>query len=179
MQKDHDAIEELIETSYLLGKSEQEIREDLAHFVGLCRKTLSTQVQDKKKMNVLAAKLNRIKEEVLADRTMLPKQAERVWADGTAMSATEWLAERTARNKRLVLRAIEECDPQLVALIQKERFGEPAHSFDAAHGKRPIIADARNTLRSNRRKLLFLKIAYIIAVIGVFLLVALTIQVGR
>ncbi|MCD6334534.1 MAG: hypothetical protein J7M27_04305 [Candidatus Latescibacteria bacterium] len=46
MQKDRDAIEELIETSYLLGKSEQEIREDLAHFVGLCRKTLNTHVQD-------------------------------------------------------------------------------------------------------------------------------------
>ena len=179
MQKVRDAIEELIETSYLLGKSEQEIREDLAHFVGLCRKTLSTHVQDKQKMNVLAAKLNRIKEEVLADRTMLPNQAERVWADGTAMSATEWLAERTARNKRLMLKAIGECDPQLVALIQKERFGEAAHSFDAAQDRRPIIADARNTLRTNKRKLLFLKIAYVIAAIGVFLLVALTIQVGR
>ena len=176
MQKDHDAIEELIETSYLLGKSEQEIREDLAHFVGLCRKVLGAHVQDKKKTNVLAAKMNRIKEEVLADRTMLPNQADRLRADGTAMSSTEWLAERTARNKRLVLKAIGECDPQLVALIQKERFGEPAHSFDPTQGKRPIIADARNTLRTNKRKLLFLKIAYIIAVIGVFLLVALTIR---
>ena len=176
MQKDHDAIEELIETSYLLGKSEQEIREDLAHFVGLCRKVLSTHVQDKKKMNVLAAKLNRIKEDVLAGKNVPLGKEDRLWADGTAMSATEWLAERAARNKRLVLKAIGECDPQLVALIQKERFGEAAYSFDPAQGKRPIIADARNTLRSSKRKLLFFKIAYVIAVIGVFLLVALTIR---
>jgi hypothetical protein len=179
MQKDHDAIEELIETSYLLGLSEQEIREDVVHFVGICGKVLRAHVQDEKIMNALAARMDLIKEEVLAGKDMLPSREERLRADGTVMSGTEWFAEWAARNKHLVLKDIGECNPRWAALIQQERFGEPAHPFDTAQGKRPVIADARNTLRSNKRKLLFLKIAYIIAVIGVSLLVALTIQVGR
>jgi len=172
MQKVQDAIEELIETSYLLGMSEQEIREDLGYFIGLCGKVLRAHVQNKKTMNELAAKLNVIKEEVFADGKVLPDREKMRRADGTMMSSTEWLAERAARNKRLILKAIEECDPRLVALIQKERFyGGASHPA--------LGVDGRYALRSRKIKLLLLKIAYVIAVVCVFLLAYLMIQVGR
>ena len=171
MQKVQDAIEELIETSYLLGLSEQEIREDLVYFMGICGKVLRAHVQDKTTMNELVAKLNLIKEEVLAGGKTFPNREEMLRADGTMRSFTEWLAERAARNKRLILKAIEECDPGLVALIQEERFygGTPHPPFDV---------DGRYALRSSRIKLLLLKIAYVLAVVCIFLLVYLMIRVG-
>ena len=177
MQKVQDAIEELIETSYLLGMSEQEIREDLVYFVGICGKVLRAHVHDKKTMDELADKLNLIKEEVSAGRKAFPSREEMLRTDGTIMSSTEWLAERAARNKRLVLKAIEDCDPRLVALIQEERFYGGTPRSPLSVGQYTSL-DRRYALRGSKIKLFLLKIAYVLAVVCIFLLVYLMIRVG-
>lgn len=118
MMRTSEYIEEIIEESYLLGLSEGEIRANLEQFVETCGCVIREHVQDKKQLDMLAEKLARARALSLIE--------DRVAEGKPAQAPREELAERVARSKRLILRAIGECNPRLVELIEQTRFpGQP------------------------------------------------------
>lgn len=122
MQKIRDMVQEVIEESYLLGRTEEEIWADLTRFVELCNRVIREHVKDRKALNALASKLSLIKQDVLTNASRPSNREDLLQPDGRPKSYLELLAEKAARNKRLVLKAIEECDPRLAQLIQTQRF---------------------------------------------------------
>ena len=54
-----ESINEMIEESYLLGLTENEIKEDLDNFVEICGKVIYENVHDRKQMQKLTKKLAR------------------------------------------------------------------------------------------------------------------------
>ena len=122
MQKIRDMVQEAIEESYLLGMTEEEIWADLTRFVELCNRVIREHVRNGKALNELASKLSLVKQDVLTNASSSSKREDLIRPDGRPKSYLELLAEKAARNKRLVLKAIEECDPHLVQLIQAQRF---------------------------------------------------------
>jgi len=114
MMRTSEYIEEVIEESYLLGLSEGEIRANLEQFVETCGRVIRDHVHDKKQLDILAEKLARARAlSLIEDR----------WGEGKPVQAPhEDLAERVARSKRLILRAIGECNPRLVEMIEQTRF---------------------------------------------------------
>lgn len=118
MMRTSEYIEEVIEESYLLGLSEPEIRANLDQFVETCGRVIRNHVHDKKQMQMLAEKLARARA-----LSLIEDHRESGWGEGEPVRAqNETLAERVARNKRLILRAIGECDPRLVERINQVRF---------------------------------------------------------
>ena len=111
-----DAIEEMIEESYLLGLSEEEILADFSRFIDTCYTVIQDNVKSRAALSRLAENLAREKTSTrLADQsTDLGKVAAR--------DAQRACAEKAARRKRMVLKAIADYDPQLVRLINKQRF---------------------------------------------------------
>ncbi len=124
----NELIEEAIEESYLLGLSDDEILENLDRFIDTCIGVIQTHVHDRKSMKLLAEKL--------AHARLISLIESR---DGDSPLETEPLlpgeeplgnplAERAARSKRVILGAIAECDPSLVARIERARFPDsPIH----------------------------------------------------
>lgn len=116
-----EAINELIEESYLLGLSEHEIRQDFEHFVRTCFSVIHDNVKDRAAINSLTENLAREKTCILiadhpqgAGSGVSEEEAEKL--------ATEVFAEKAARRKRLILRTIGRYDPELVRLIDEQRF---------------------------------------------------------
>ena len=126
MTRVKEAIEEMIEESYLLGLTEQEIRADFKRFIDTCYTVIQQNVKDRAVVSSLAEDLAREQTVILiADRTEdgpdLPLKAK-----SSTKSPEEEFSERAAHRKRQILRIIAECDPQLVRLIDENRFqGEP------------------------------------------------------
>ena len=58
MPSTNERIDQLIEESYLLSLSEEEIRSDLDRFVEVCGKVIRENVHDRKQMQELAQKLD-------------------------------------------------------------------------------------------------------------------------
>lgn len=121
----NEFIEEAIEESYLLGLSESEIRTNLDRFIDTCGRVIREHVHDRVQMQALAEKLARARALSLIENhregewgEVLPTQEQ-----GDTLDS---LAERVARNKRLILRAIAECDPTLVERIDQMRFPNSA-----------------------------------------------------
>ena len=70
MSRVKDAIEEMIEESYLVGLSDDEIRTDFSHFIDTCFGVLQRNVRDRAAISGLAEDLAREKTCILiADRT--------------------------------------------------------------------------------------------------------------
>ncbi|MDP6037799.1 MAG: hypothetical protein QGG64_04555 [Candidatus Latescibacteria bacterium] len=117
----NEFIEEAIEESYLLGLSESEIRTNLDHFIDTCGRVIREHVHDRKQMQALAEKLARARA-----LSLIENHQEGEWGEvippQNQDDALDSLAERVARNKRLILRAIAECDPALVERIDQIRF---------------------------------------------------------
>lgn len=134
MQKIRDMVQEVIEESYLLGRTEEEIWADLTRFVELCNRVIREHVRNRKALDELASRLSLVKQDVLTNASGSHRREDLVRPDGRPKSYLELLAEKAARNKRLVLKAIEECDPRLVQLIQAQRFSK---EVDAMPRKRP------------------------------------------
>ena len=117
----NEFIEEAIEESYLLGLSDSEIKANLDHFIDTCGRVIREHVHDRKQMQMLAEKLARARALSLIENhqegewdDILPPQEQNDTQDS--------LAERVARNKRIILSAISECDPSLVERIDQARF---------------------------------------------------------
>ena len=116
-----DAIEEIIEESYLLGLSEAEIREDFRRFIDTCYGVIEANVKNREAISGLAEDLAREKTCVLiADHS--DEAAAFDEAGGKIKDAQEPFAEKIARRKRMILKAIADYDPQLVRLIDEQRF---------------------------------------------------------
>ena len=122
MTKVKEAIEEMIEESYLLGLSEQEIRADFKRFIDTCYAVIQENVKDREAVSGLAEDLAREQTVILiADRAEegpdLPLKEKT-----SGKSPEEEFSERAAHRKRQILRIIAEYDPQLVRLIDEHRF---------------------------------------------------------
>ena len=111
-----DAIEEMIEESYLLGLSEEEILADFSRFIDTCYTVIQDNVKSREALSCLAENLAREKTSTRSadDSTALGEIA--------AKDAQRACAEKAARRKRMVLKAIADYDPHLVRLINEQRF---------------------------------------------------------
>jgi len=124
MSKVKEAIEEMIEESYLLGLSEQEIRQDFKRFIDTCYAVIHDNIKDHQVVSGLAENLAReqtcilIADRVESGSSDLEAAAE---AEGER-SPEEEFSERVARRKRQILRTIAQHDPRLVRLIDAQRF---------------------------------------------------------
>jgi len=129
-----EAIEEMIEESYLLGLSEQEIRRDFKRFIDACYEVIQENVKDRFVVSGLADNLAREQTVILiADRAEASGVDITVGdLDGSSVdpeadtqahhAATQEFSGKVARRKRQILRTIAQYDPQLVRLIDAHRF---------------------------------------------------------
>ena len=116
-----DAIEEMIEESYLLGLSEDEIRDDFRRFIDTCYTVIQANVKNREAISGLAEDLAREKTCILiADHSGEEETAFE--EEGEVKDPQEAFAEKVARRKRMILKAIADYDPQLVRLIDERRF---------------------------------------------------------
>ena len=124
MSKVKEAIEEMIEESYLMGLSEQEIRQDFKRFIDTCYAVIQQNVRDRDVVSGLAENLAREQTCILiADRAEAAESGVEVAEEtGNARSPEEEFSERVARRKRQILRTIAKHDPRLVRLIDAQRF---------------------------------------------------------
>ncbi|MEC9379142.1 MAG: hypothetical protein VX528_09260 [Candidatus Latescibacterota bacterium] len=146
-----EAIEEMIEESYLLGLSQHEVRQDFKRFIDTCYAVIQENVKDRDAVSGLAECLAREQTVILiADRA----ETERTEAAGTieeaadqaleaiasdetvddAARAAHEFSEKVARRKRQILRTIAEVDPRLVRLIDGQRF-----QGEADEPQRPVF----------------------------------------
>lgn len=132
MTKVKEAIEEVIEESYLLGLSEPEIRKDFKRFIDTCFVVIHDHVKDRDVVTGLAESLAREQTCILiADRGEGSGEVGVSQGSGEQQATLEEFSEKVARRKRQILRTIAKYDPQLVRLIDEQRFqgeggGEPS-----------------------------------------------------
>lgn len=117
-----DAIEEIIEESYLLGLSEAEIREDFKRFIDTCYTIIESNVKNREAISGLAEDLAREKTCILIADHSDGEEAVFDEEGGEVKNAQVAFAEKVARRKRMILKAIADYDPQLVRLIDEQRF---------------------------------------------------------
>ena len=150
-----EAIEEMIEESYLLGLSQHEVRQDFKRFIDTCYAVIQENVKDRDAVSGLAECLAREQTVILiADRAETERteaadtvedaieeaadQAlEAIASDETvddAARAAHEFSEKVARRKRQILRTIAEVDPRLVRLIDGQRF-----QGEADEPQRPVF----------------------------------------
>ena len=130
-----EAIEEMIEESYLLGLSEQEIRQDFKRFIDACFTVIQENVKDRAVVSGLAESLAHEQTVLIAGRAEAGSGEVSV-EEG---AASREFSEKVARRKRQILRAIAEHDPALVRLIDAHRFqgdGEEPRSSAALSWRR-------------------------------------------
>jgi hypothetical protein len=159
-----ESINEMIEESYLLSLSESEIRMDLERFVEMCSRVISENIHDKKQMQKLSEKLARARALSLVEDYQGTEDSEIFTESQSVRPSRKRFAEKVARNKRLILRAIRECDPRLEGLIEQERF--PGISQGQFTQPLPL-----HTGSKSRAKDLFLKSCYLITLFFVLFLV--------
>lgn len=163
----NERIDQLIEESYLLSLSEEEIRADLDRFVEVCGKVIRENVHDRKQMQELAQKLARARalsliEDQHDDDDELGL-AEPFEIEEEGRNSKEVFAEKVARNKCLILRTIRECNPGLEDLIDKERY--PTLADD------PQQAMPFTTGSGSSPKDMVFKVFYVVTLLFVLLLV--------
>jgi hypothetical protein len=135
-----EAIEEMVEESYLLGLSEDEIRQNFLRFIDTCHAVVRTHVRDRAAGSGLAERLAREKTLLqIADRAQAARGSSAV-AEGPGVpvpEAADGFAERVARRKRVVLRTIGAFDPRLVRLIDERRFQAGTGPSQGSGPRRP------------------------------------------
>ena len=160
-----ESIDEMIEESYLLGMNESEIKADLDRFVEICGRVIYENVRDRKQMHRLTEKLARARALSLIEDHPDPTPEPVVpGEERSARSARERFVERVARNKRLIMKAIMECDPKLESLIEQARF--PATDSEAA----PATPSEDSRPKPKFRDL-FLKTCYAVSLLIILLLI--------
>ena len=161
-----EAIEAIIEESYLLGLSEEEICNDFKSFIDTCYGVIETNVVDRKVINGLAESLAREKTcALISERSAGPEPRTMSTEGQEQLESGELFAERVAQRKRLILKTIAEYDPKLVRLIDQERFqGE----YKEVKPRRIKIKDHGNW---ERAKFLLLKCGYATTIALIVLLI--------
>ncbi len=159
-----ESIDEMIEESYLLGLSESEISADLDRFVEICGRVIHNNIHDRKQMRVLAEKLARARTLGLIEERREDEEDRPPAVEGTVKSSRQRFARRVARNKRLILRTMRDCDPKLERLIEQERF--PEGSKRELRSELPVKIESRS-----RFKVLLLRTCYVSTLLLVLLLV--------
>ncbi|MEE2754306.1 MAG: hypothetical protein VX910_10020 [Candidatus Latescibacterota bacterium] len=167
MPNPNETIDQLIEESYLLSLSEEEIRSDLDRFVEVCGKVIREHVHDQKQMQELAHKLARARalsliEDKNSDENGI-EMPEPFGIEDGSRSPKQLFAEKVARNKCLILKTIRDCNPALEELIEKERY--------PALGQENVSAMPfwTGTVRSSKG--MVFKVFYVITLLFVLLLV--------
>lgn len=160
-----ESIDEMIEESYLLSLSESEIRADLERFVEICGRVIHENVHDRKQMQKLTEKLARARALSLIEEHREAGGEERFGEERAVKSSRERFAEKVARNKRLILRTIRECDPRLEQLIEQARF--PGQKSDYFSQALPLSGPGSRS----RARDLFLKACYAVTLLFFLLLV--------
>ena len=123
MSRVREAIEEMIEESYLVGLSAEEIRQDFKDFIDTCYAVIHDNVRDRRVVSTLAESLAREQTLVLiADRASGVSVGVDLRNDSPVRSTREVFAEKVARRKRQILKTIAHHDPHLVQLIDARRF---------------------------------------------------------
>ena len=171
MTKVREAIEEIIEESYLLGRSEREVRQDFKRFIDTCYAVIHDHIKDREAASSLLEDLERDQTVILiADRGDSPGEAEPdggTGASGRTPSADDF-CEKVARHKRQILRAIAKYDPELVRLIDEHRFqGEMDEPLRPRFSRKP---PGGRQIDWSAMKLQLLKIGYALT-IGLIILV--------
>jgi len=161
-----EAIEEMIEESYLLGLSKDEIRQDFRRFIDTCYEVIHTNVKDREVISGLAEDLAREKTCILiADRSPGAEGGPGVQEEGESGGVHEAFAEKVAHRKRMILRTIGDYDPRLVRLIDEQRFQGNVKEVERPRFK---IRKRRNW---ERHRLLLLKFGYATTVVLIILLI--------
>ena len=167
MPRTNERIDQLIEESYLLSLTEEEIRADLDRFVEGCDKVIQENVNDRKQMQELTQKLARARAlSLIEDQHEDEKHleiAEPFELEDSSHTPKEVFAEKVARNKCLILRTIRDCNPGLEDLIDRERYPTMADKSDTAI---PF-----STSSGTSRKDLVFKVFYVVTLLFVLLLV--------
>jgi hypothetical protein len=179
-----EAIEEMIEESYLLGLSKQEIRKDFKRFIDACYAVIQENVKDRTIVSGLAENLAREQTVILiADRAEAPAADDPVAdLDGyksdqdsdEVRAAPQEFSEKVARRKRQILRTIAKYDPQLVRLIDAHRFqgegDEPSRPAFTRPSRRSWRSRARRVDWSQVR-LQLLKVGYATTIVLIIALI--------
>lgn len=162
-----ESIDEMIEESYLSGLTDGEIRADMERFVSICGRVIRENVHDRKQTRRLTEQLARARAlSLVEDTSGSSDDANLLIPDAGARSSLKGrYAERAARNKRLILRVIRECDPKLEQLIEQERF-----SGSIPEPSAPALPIGDNAAR-NRAKDLFVKTCFAVTLLLILLLV--------
>jgi hypothetical protein len=181
-----EAIEEMIEESYLLGLSKQEIRKDFKRFIDACYTVIQENVKDRTIVSGLAENLAREQTVILiADRAEASAADapvgdldESAADEDTAevdrnRAAPQEFSEKVARRKRQILRTIAKYDPQLVRLIDAHRF-----QGEGDEPSRPAFTRPRRSWRSRARRvewsqvrLQLLKVGYATTIVLIIALI--------
>jgi hypothetical protein len=169
MSKVKEAIEEMIEESYLLGLSEDEIRQDFKRFIDTCFHVVQENVKDRDVISQLAESLAREQTCILiADRE--ESGTESVAMETNSKDEREAFAEKVARRKRQILRTIASYDPSLVRLIDAQRF-----QGDCQEPERPRFKKPSFTFKWSRNweewRLQLLKIGYASTIVIIILII--------
>ena len=153
-----EAIETLIEESYLLGLSEPEIAVDLQRFFRCCVSVIRRTVKDKKAIDQLEAKLK-----LISTRVGMPQTDDDsvLKTDGTVKTPQELFAEQAARHKRLMVRVLGEYDPKLIGEVERERYRRTP--------KPPSRSKRR--VGSQKMKLLVLRVCYLVLIAFLLILI--------
>lgn len=160
-----EAIEEVIEESYLMGLSEQEICEDFRRFIDTCYEVLYRNIKNREVLNGLAETLEREQTFVLMADYAEERSAQLGAGEDSAIrSLSEIFAEKAARRKRQILRTIAQYDPQLVRLIDAQRF-----QGEIKEPSRPRFRRTAWRPDWDRLRLRLLKVGYC-AIIGLIIL---------
>ena len=163
-----EAIEEMIEESYLLGLSDDDIRRDFSRFIDTCYEVIHANLKDREVISDLAENLAREKTCILIVDRSQEEEAGMVQegqGEEGARSEQELFAEKVARRKRMILKTIGDYDPRLVRLIDEQRFQVDLHDVERPKFK---IKKHRNW---ESYRLLRLKLGYATTVVIIILLI--------
>ena len=145
-----DAIEEMIEESYLLGLSEEEILADFSRFIDTCYTVIQDNVKSREALSRLAENLAREK-----TSTRIEDHAPDL-GKVAAKDDQRVCAEKAARRKRMVLKAIADYDPpprpphQRAALSGRFPRRSGAPQVQGPSGPRPRLGALRPALAPSR-----------------------------
>ena len=142
-----EAVEEVIEESYLLNLTTEEIRRDFEKFVETCFQVIKSNVRNPDSLAELNKELAREKTYVLIDEHGGSKGLTHDTDDSNVNVPSTRFSEKVARRKCLILKAIAEIDPKLVRLIDEHRFsGEIPNQPDRDIRVRPDRGELRMML---------------------------------
>lgn len=131
-----DAVEELIEESYLLTLSEEEICWDLDRFSHLCEKIVTQSIHDTGRRKQLLQRLVSLKTaspfSALGSSSLFSLLFRKRKHNRTSKQE---FVKRVARVKRTMIKTIERFEPQLIPLIER----------DLAHRSIPALPLVRRT----------------------------------